>query len=418
MSEPAPSEPERSPDGKPAAEEVEYDMFSRIYTYDDIIEAKRERGIIKDVMKKPDHWPADTRPDPGKWIFWLPEGWGQGLKTTNTGKEMKCFIGPPPDAKRYFHKPMVEQYIGYKLPEKPPPERAEDGAKKATPVRDIHKAIPSWTEEELEEGSGLMLPRDWMLAWRRLPTNLHKIWIPPGHQDKGFLYHRHEVVQWLRGTRTKVYPFEGSRTQKQIGATAKEPGKHKRKRHHMSEAEAALADGETFAVRKRRCENLAAKEDSWAQPTSEDEAKSAFRKYRDLLFSRGFTKGAIEFAFLQVQDTHTYAEQLQGIYYKLLSVDKGTNAYQKLHCTADALTCDRVYLWQRPKEPWQICTMLKENAPRYAYCKAETQAPLSELQSQAWMVRDSEQTGAEDSFKEMTSIRIICDQVDAPEGLA
>eukprot|EP00403_Amphidinium_massartii_P007452 CAMPEP_0178373302 /NCGR_PEP_ID=MMETSP0689_2-20121128/1793_1 /TAXON_ID=160604 /ORGANISM="Amphidinium massartii, Strain CS-259" /LENGTH=282 /DNA_ID=CAMNT_0019993241 /DNA_START=486 /DNA_END=1334 /DNA_ORIENTATION=+ len=249
-----------------------------------------------------------------------------------------------------------------------------------------------------------------------------RIWIPPG-QDEGFLYQKPQVVEWLRGTLTKLSPFGSSRPMKQISAEAVNPGQGKKRKHHrLSEAEAAMVDGEQFDVRKSRCENVASKDDSWALPTSDDEARAAFTKYRDLLHSRGFTKGAIEFAFVQVQDaSHTFAAQLQGIYYRLQVVDKGTQAYQKLHCTADALMCDRVYLCQLPQEPWQICTMLKAKAPRYAYCKSEAKTPLKELQSQspAWMVREGEKkTGEEEPvYKEMTSIHIMCEQVDASEAV-
>ena len=32
----------------------------------------------------------DTVIDPGQWVYWLPNGWKQGLRTSEAGKTLKC----------------------------------------------------------------------------------------------------------------------------------------------------------------------------------------------------------------------------------------------------------------------------------------------------------------------------------------
>ena len=44
-------------------------------------------------LKTPTKWPSDTKVDPGNWVYWLPEGWMQGIRTQNaSGKQAKCYL--------------------------------------------------------------------------------------------------------------------------------------------------------------------------------------------------------------------------------------------------------------------------------------------------------------------------------------
>jgi len=56
--------------------------------------------------KPPRHWPEGVRVDIGRPVWWLPEGWGQGIKTTCASKLM-CFISP--EGKAYYHKHVVKE---------------------------------------------------------------------------------------------------------------------------------------------------------------------------------------------------------------------------------------------------------------------------------------------------------------------
>lgn len=60
----------------------------------------------------PAHWPAGCRVDIGRPVPWLPEGWGQGVKTTCAAK-LVCYISP--EGRMYYHRHVVEQVIGRKV---------------------------------------------------------------------------------------------------------------------------------------------------------------------------------------------------------------------------------------------------------------------------------------------------------------
>ena len=61
------------------------------------------------------NWPIDVEPDPGTWVFWLPDGWAQGIRTqASSGKTLKCYMSPA--GKRYWHKKDIERDLGFALP--------------------------------------------------------------------------------------------------------------------------------------------------------------------------------------------------------------------------------------------------------------------------------------------------------------
>ena len=62
-------------------------------------------------MKTPKGWPSDTKIDPGRWVFWLPEGWKQAKRTQeDSGKVLTCFFNE--ENKRFWHKRAVEKFLG------------------------------------------------------------------------------------------------------------------------------------------------------------------------------------------------------------------------------------------------------------------------------------------------------------------
>ena len=135
-------------------------------------------------MERPANWPIGTEPDPGTWVFWLPDGWAQGVRTQeSSGKTLKCYMRP--DGKRYWHKKDIEKYLGYALPTVEPVRKKidDEGKEDTTPrVRYVTDpdVIPTWPEWDI--------PQDWRIAFKQLPTGPHKIYIPPGSDD-GFLFH-------------------------------------------------------------------------------------------------------------------------------------------------------------------------------------------------------------------------------------
>lgn len=60
--------------------------------------ASGERRFVRGPMphahlKTPTQWPHDTKVDPGNWVYWLPEGWMQGIRThISSGKDLKCYL--------------------------------------------------------------------------------------------------------------------------------------------------------------------------------------------------------------------------------------------------------------------------------------------------------------------------------------
>mmetsp|Transcript_21131 Transcript_21131/g.48509 ORF Transcript_21131/g.48509 Transcript_21131/m.48509 type:complete len:391 (+) Transcript_21131:67-1239(+) len=375
------------------ADDPGYQLFSRLYTYEECVAA--HRGADKsgaDLQELPDHWKHldATVVDPGKWVFWLPEGWGQGIRTTSGGKSLKCFISP--EGKRYFHKKDIEKHLGYALATKEPLKMDDEPH-----LRDINKAVPVWPKD-------FDLPQDWRLAYRRLPSTLHKIYVPPG-QDEGFLYQGYQAKAWVEGnTSQKLSKFNTSNNPE--AAQRKNELRNLKKRQREENDESA---GEHFHLQKRGLDwegPSSRRDDKWARPATQAEAATAFVKYRDLLKWRGFKKGGIEFAFVYgAPEKSDFAGQLNGIYYKIPYMKDETSAYQKIHCCGDALTCDRVYMYRsEEQEQWQICSMPKAAAPKYAYCKAAKTSAVGQLDG-PWMVCSGIDANAK--YQEVTTLKVF-----------
>mmetsp|Transcript_14063 Transcript_14063/g.49528 ORF Transcript_14063/g.49528 Transcript_14063/m.49528 type:complete len:454 (-) Transcript_14063:76-1437(-) len=60
----------------------------------------------------PAHWPAGVRVHVGRPVFWIPKGWGHGIKTTCVTR-LDAFVSP--EGKMYYHRCSVEEVIGRKL---------------------------------------------------------------------------------------------------------------------------------------------------------------------------------------------------------------------------------------------------------------------------------------------------------------
>jgi len=82
---------------------------------------KKEQPPPGGWAKPPAHWPPGVRVSIGRPVWWLPKGWGQGVKTT-CAAWLGCFISP--EGKMYYHKHVVEQIVGKKFT-KPPTARQD-----------------------------------------------------------------------------------------------------------------------------------------------------------------------------------------------------------------------------------------------------------------------------------------------------
>mmetsp|Transcript_70936 Transcript_70936/g.140774 ORF Transcript_70936/g.140774 Transcript_70936/m.140774 type:complete len:944 (-) Transcript_70936:28-2859(-) len=174
-------------------------LVGRLWTHDEITKhfAKIPTTTSVDKSKTPAHWPTAVKIDPGKWVHWLPDNWGQGIKTTASGKELKCFVTP--HGKLFYHKMDIEKFLGQPLP-KENPEAARP--KSQTVEEALDSQVPRWPEQ---------LPRDWRVAWRRLAGGtVHKIFIPPQQLDKEiFMWNLKDVESFLAGNTNKGTPLNG-----------------------------------------------------------------------------------------------------------------------------------------------------------------------------------------------------------------
>lgn len=137
-------------------------------------------------------WPEGVVPEEGKWVFWLPDGWGQGVKTTSGGRPLKVYVSP--SGKVFYHKVDVQNTFEQKLPEK--------DSKPYSHVNDVDLATfrPSWPKKD-------WLPKDWFICYKKLPNRLCKCFVSP--DQSGYAYHKFSVLDYLSGKTEKLTPVSG-----------------------------------------------------------------------------------------------------------------------------------------------------------------------------------------------------------------
>lgn len=353
-------------------------MFGKTWTYEELLSIDRPRRTKdkKQPPPKPANWPHDTEVDVSKWVFWLPEGWIQGLRTSPAGKTLKCYFTP--EGRRFWHKKDIEKLLGRELPKLEPPPKVEDEeGNKIARVKYVtdSDAIPHWPEED-------WLPKDFRILYRQLPSGLHTIYVPPG-QDDGFLYHRHLVMDYVDGKVERLSPFGTSKFQADIAAKNVEDASTKRKvKRHRSDgaSEARVEDYEecgglsvvalpapTELSAKALTERLRQSGDS----RPEELLKNA-EDVRAVLVSCGF---AARMELLAVLRTTVHScdadgagrpagsegprllDTITGVYYRTVALHGDRPCYQStfVHPATGRLVCRGFYIfWSQPSSRWQI----------------------------------------------------------------
>jgi len=350
-------------------ESPDENLFTKIYCFEEICQLRpgTKGANTEKPSEIPNHWPPGVIIDPGKWIGWLPEGWGQGIKTTSGGKPLKCYITP--EGKMFYHKTEIEKSLGEKLAN---PQELAAAAKSADPLC-LKINIPSWPE-------GGWLPKDWRIAFRRLPKNLHKVYIPP-NQSHGFLYHRSDVLDFMIGKKS-VSPFGTSKfmseimqeTAQRVQETGEIPYKKRRRDHGEPLASACCGVPQS----------------GWAQCTSLEDAKKGISEFQGLLAQRGFGSSAGFVAVYGLPEGHRHALRVRGIYFRMPEPVDGRPCYQKLMSSPEStqrMGCDGVYIrWIPRLKQWSICAGLEDDqkVPRFAY-NEEAQIRVSDCKGN-WQV--------------------------------
>jgi len=351
--------PEASAHNAKFGEEVwkaaESPMFTRLWSYDELLTVVRPIGFSSarrpkgpgahEGVERPDNWPDDTQVYTGNWVFWLPEGWIQGIRTqVASGKILMCYMSPV--GKRFWHKKKIEEFLGKELATFEPPEKVkkegEDGKTTYVPrVRFVTDpdAIPKWPDEgEIQE---IHVPNDFKLAFRQLPSGLHPIWIPPGKEDEGFLYQKHLIPQWLSGALTTVSAFGTSKPMASVSAGAKARKSEKKRKAEYEDLPATLADFKaSTSVKIIRLEGSS---DTYAAALGEalrdaagapDPALVATDAQRigEKLLGRGFRSVDLIYAFSapDSKDPHPVGAVLSGFYYKKADPWEGKPLYQSI----------------------------------------------------------------------------------------
>lgn len=373
---------------------VDGPLFSKIWTYDELLTVERpgskkaqQKALHADVPD-PEWMPADTTIDrEGQWATWLPEGWIQGVRTqAESGKSLKCYFSP--ERKRYWHKSKIEQVLGVTLESREPPKLTEDGEKAVKRVTD-EDAIPSWPEEG-------WLPKDWRIAFRQLPSGLHRIFIPPG-QDEGFLYHRHLVMEWLTGTKPNLSPFGSSKPMAKISElalTGSNP--KKRKKGHITMV-ANPDDYEDFALLSIARIPLDSDLNANAQllfeagaPNPKQLATTGVEVHK-MLRARGFPEGPNGPEVLVVfQHSRTSGSDKQnsvidyicGTYYQRPDTFGERPYYQKVRVAEGCIgrLCESLHVfWSNFSSRWKIGD-LDDSKAGWAFCLSDQPRPMQTLQ--------------------------------------
>jgi len=187
---------------EPAEQKSDDRLVGKVWTYQEATDywASVEKTRPKPLLEKPKHWPSNVRVDPSKWVYWLPENWGQGIKTTSSGKDLKCWVAP--GSQLYYHKVDIEKRLGRTLETRVPTKHQDDDEDKDKDTSgklddiDVCPRFPDW------------LPQEWCVAYRRLAGGTrYRIYIAPG-TDR-FLWNRGEVEKWLSGAKLTGTPLNG-----------------------------------------------------------------------------------------------------------------------------------------------------------------------------------------------------------------
>jgi len=321
-------------------------MFTKLWTYDELLAVERPPGRFgkkkKDQhdMERPANWPPDTDVERGSWVYWLPEGWAQGVRTQElSGKQLKCFMSP--EGKRFWHKPDVEKFLGRKLASVEPRKKSEGDESSGPNERYVTDpdAIPHWPEDEED-----WLPKDFKIAFRQLPSRLHRVYVPPGKEDEGFLYHRATVAEWLAG-KASLSPFGTSKPMAEISAQAAEKGKGGTKRKRASIEDYIKVDGMTVV-------NLAGdytkdvKELERANVQNIEKVARDAQDIRDKLKQRKFQDVSLRYC-THASEQPPYIRCLAGFYYKRPETVNEHAHYQKIELNSEASTgvhCTWLYL--------------------------------------------------------------------------
>jgi len=343
-------------------------------------------------------WPPNVVPDGATWVFWLPEGWGQGWKTTSGGKQLKCYIKP--GGKLYYHKADIEKALGVKLASK---EVVDDVV---GPNANVETAVPSWPGLE-------WLPKDWRIAFRQLPSRLHRIYIPPD-QEEGFCYHRSDVERYLAGERGKLSAIGSSKPMAQIcEIVAARIGEAPSAFSVVSPSKSGRSPGGDRRPKRPRLDSgpCAVDQIGWAACSQQAEAQLALSRFRPLLEARGFSFGGSS-AGLQAQGVvpnsalvalyglrgdHRYASRVNGVYVEMAALPGEPPYYQKVIFAAgsvEGLGCDGVYIvWDVARGQWCVASQPTDEAPRFAYCEGLEEVPsfaeqarLPEVLTSSWEV--------------------------------
>lgn len=345
----------------PAGADVEDDgsLFSRLYTYEEVMKLRPEDSVPK--LRNYDHWPPGATPDSGKWVFWLPPGWGQGTKITSGGKPLKCYISP--DGKMYYHKTDIEKSLGRKLATK---DKEDDGGFLNT--ANIHKIVPPWPNDD-------WLPKDWRIAYRKLPGRLHRVFVPPG-QDEGFCYHKSNVEKFIAG-QGQLSSFGNSKPMAEISLNAAGgdvEGLNKRKQFPV------LMNPNPATRVKLSHFGRSVPQQGWAACDSAASMKHAFHFFRPLMRNRGFPVDTeLVGIYGQADPGLQYASRIKGVYFKMPFEIDGHFSYQKLVRAAESAEgfgCDGIFIvWDAAARRWGLSTAPDRRGARFGYCEDRQSIP-------------------------------------------
>jgi len=246
-------------------------LVGRLWSYNEIMDYTPKIPKTQNVDKSetPSHWSNGVKIDPGKWVYWLPADWKQGIKTTASGKEFKCYVTP--HGKLYYHKADIEKFLGQSLPKDIPEARQ---VRPQTSDEALDSQVPRWPEQ---------LSKDWRLALRRLAGGtVHKIFIPP-QQPEIFMWHLKDVESFLAGNTNKGTPLYGYSRSENVHEALR-----RGKKRNAGASENGDQTPPMIAKRSRRI-NTAAYDEN--QAATEPAADAKPRTTLEMLWQRGPPRG-------------------------------------------------------------------------------------------------------------------------------